>query len=53
MVCYDTAKSAVKTQANPCGSFVDKVTLGQVFLRAFQFSLASIIPPKLHTHSVI
>ena len=30
MNCYDTAKSGVKAQASLCGSFVDKVTLGEV-----------------------
>jgi hypothetical protein len=29
---------------------VKKVALGQVFLRAVQFSPVSIIPPTLHTH---
>jgi branched-subunit amino acid transport protein len=29
---------------------VDKVALGQVFLRVLQFSPASIIPPLLHIH---
>jgi hypothetical protein len=46
MICYDTAKSGVKTQACPCGSFVDKVTPGQIFLGVLQFSLATIIPQK-------
>ena len=50
---YYTLKSGVKTQANPRGSFVDKVTLGQVFLGVLLFSLAIIIPPKVHTHSFI
>jgi hypothetical protein len=29
---------------------VDKVALGQVFLRVLQFSPANIIPPLLHIH---
>jgi hypothetical protein len=29
---------------------VDKVALGQVFLRVLRFSPVSIIPPGLHTH---
>jgi hypothetical protein len=29
---------------------VDKVALGQVFLRVLRFSPASIIPPLLHIH---
>jgi hypothetical protein len=32
------------------GFVVDKVALGQVFLRVLRFSLASIIPPLLHIH---
>jgi hypothetical protein len=32
------------------GFVVDKVALGQVFLRVLQFSPVSIIPPLLHIH---
>jgi hypothetical protein len=32
------------------GFFVDKVTLGHIFLWVLQFSAVSIIPPVLHTH---
>jgi hypothetical protein len=32
------------------GFVVDKVALGQVFLRVLWFSPASIIPPLLHIH---
>jgi hypothetical protein len=32
---------------------VDKVALGQVFLRVRPFSPVSVIPPMLHTDSVI
>jgi hypothetical protein len=32
------------------GFVVDKVALGQVFLRVLQFSPANIIPPLLHIH---
>jgi hypothetical protein len=32
------------------GFVVGKVALGQVFLRVFRFSPASIIPPLLHIH---
>jgi hypothetical protein len=32
---------------------VDRVALGQVFLRVLQFLLVSVIPPLLHIHSCI
>jgi hypothetical protein len=32
------------------GVVMDKVELGQVFLRVFRFSPVSVIPPLLHTH---
>jgi branched-subunit amino acid transport protein len=32
------------------GFVVDKVALGQVFLRVLPFSPASIIPPLFHSH---
>jgi hypothetical protein len=32
------------------GSVVDKVALGQVFLRVLQFSPVNITSPLLHTH---
>jgi len=32
------------------GFVVDKVALGQVFLRVLRFSPANIIPPLLHIH---
>jgi hypothetical protein len=35
------------------GFVIDKVALGQVFLRVLRFSPASIIPPLLHIHSCI
>jgi hypothetical protein len=31
-------------------SVVDKVTLGQDFMRVFQVSFVSIIPPVVHSH---
>jgi hypothetical protein len=35
----------VRVRVNPCG-ILDKVALGQVFLRVFRFSPVSIIPPS-------
>jgi hypothetical protein len=35
------------------GFVVDNAALEKVFLRVLHFSLASIIPPMLHTHSLI
>ena len=32
---------------------VDKVALGQAFVRVLQFPPVRIIPPMLHTHSLI
>jgi len=32
---------------------VDTVVVRQVFLQVLQFSLVSIMPPMLHTHSFI
>jgi hypothetical protein len=53
MIGYDTDKSVVKARNNTCGSFVDKVTLGQVFLGVLKVSLACIIEPNLHTYTVV
>ena len=35
------------------GFVVNKVTLGEIFLTVLLFSPVSIIPPVLHTHSII
>jgi hypothetical protein len=40
-----TAESRVRARVNTCGFVVDKVALGQVFLRVLRFSPVSIIPP--------
>jgi hypothetical protein len=40
-----TAVAWVHTQVNPVGFVVDKVALGQVFLRVLRFSPVNIIPP--------
>jgi hypothetical protein len=40
-----TAATRVRARVNPVGFVVDKVALGQVFLRVLQFSPVSIIPP--------
>jgi hypothetical protein len=40
-----TAAARVRALVNPVGFVVDKVALGQVFLRVLQFSPANIIPP--------
>jgi branched-subunit amino acid transport protein len=37
-------------EARVVGFVVDKVALGQVFLRVLRFSPANIIPPLLHIH---
>jgi hypothetical protein len=39
-----TAAAWVRAQVNPVGFMVDKVALGQVFLRVLQFSPVNIIP---------
>jgi hypothetical protein len=40
-----TAAARVRAQVNPVGFVMDKVALGQVFLRVLRFSPANIIPP--------
>jgi hypothetical protein len=40
-----TAATWVHTEVNPVGFVVDKVALGQVFLRVLRFSPVNIIPP--------
>jgi hypothetical protein len=40
-----TAAAWVRAQVNPVGFVVDKVALGQVFLRVLRFSPVNIIPP--------
>jgi hypothetical protein len=40
-----TAAARVRAQVNPAGFVVDKVVLGQVFLRVIRFSPVNIIPP--------
>jgi hypothetical protein len=39
-----TAAAWVRAQVNPVGFVVDKVALGQVFIRVFRFSPFNIIP---------
>jgi hypothetical protein len=39
-----TAAAWVRAQSNPVGFVVDKVALGQVFLRVLRFSPVNIIP---------
>jgi hypothetical protein len=39
------AAARIRARVNPVGFVVDKVALGQVFLRILRFSPASIIPP--------
>jgi hypothetical protein len=39
-----TVAAWVRAQVNPVGFVVDKVALGQVFLRVLRFSAANIIP---------
>jgi hypothetical protein len=43
----------VHSKGSSCGIVVDKVALGQVYLRVFGLSIVSIIPSMLHTHSLI
>jgi hypothetical protein len=40
-----TAADRVRAWVNPVGFVVDKVALGQVFLRVLRFSTVNIIPP--------
>jgi hypothetical protein len=40
-----TAAAWVRSQVKPVGFVVDKVILGQVFLRVLRFSPFNIIPP--------
>jgi hypothetical protein len=40
-----TAAAGVRALVNPVGLVVDKVALGQVFLRVLRFSPVNIIPP--------
>jgi hypothetical protein len=40
-----TAAARVRAQVNPVGFVVDKVALGQVFLRVLRFSPVNIISP--------
>jgi hypothetical protein len=40
-----TAATRVRARVNPVGFVVDKVALGQVFLRVLWFSPVGIIPP--------
>jgi hypothetical protein len=40
-----TESAGVRAQVNPVGFVVDKVALGQVFLRVLRFSPGNIIPP--------
>jgi hypothetical protein len=48
-----TAEAQINAQVSPCGIVVDKVALGQVFLRVLRFSPVRIIPLLLHIHSCI
>jgi hypothetical protein len=45
-----TAEARVRAQVNPVEFVVDKVTLGQVFLRVLRFSPVNIIPPCRELH---
>jgi hypothetical protein len=40
-----TAAARIRAQVNPVGFVVDKVAVGQVFLRVLRFSPVNIIPP--------
>jgi hypothetical protein len=40
-----TTAAWVRAHVNPVGFVVDKVALGQVFLRVLRFSPVNIIPP--------
>jgi hypothetical protein len=46
-------EAQIRAQVSPCGIVVDKVTLGQIFLRVLRFSPVSIIPPLFHILSCI
>jgi hypothetical protein len=48
-----TAKAREHPSPVLVGFVVDKVVLGQVFLRVHRFFPVSIIPPMLHIHSSI
>jgi hypothetical protein len=43
-----TAEARVHVRVIPCGILLNKVALGQGFLRVLRFSPVSIIPPGLH-----
>jgi hypothetical protein len=43
-----TAAAWVRAQVNRVGFVMDKLALGQVFLRVIRFSPVNIIPPWLH-----
>jgi hypothetical protein len=40
-----TVAARVHAQVNPVGFVVDKVALGQVFIRVLRFSSVNIVPP--------
>lgn len=46
-----TAETRVWSHIVPLGSVVNKVSLGQVYLRALRFALINILVPILNTHS--
>jgi hypothetical protein len=46
-----TAAAWISARVNPVGFVVDKVALGQVFLRVLRFSPVNIIPPKIKKNS--
>jgi hypothetical protein len=48
-----TQKAWVLSQSNPRGFIVNRVAMGQVFLRVLQFTPLSIVPPILYTHSFV
>jgi hypothetical protein len=45
-----TAEARVRARSIQARFVVDKVTLGQYFLRVLRFSRVNIIPRGLHTH---
>jgi hypothetical protein len=42
-----TAAAWVRAQVNPVGFVVDKVAVGQVFIRVLRFYPVNIIPPRV------
>jgi hypothetical protein len=48
-----TTEDRVQSHASLCGDWGGQIVLGQVFLWLHQFFPVDVIPPVIHTHSII